>query len=345
MRKVQMLLVLIFLFIFANHLCLSQILLERNDFYPREVNDIYFRVISDMTIDGNNLIALVNMDNTVLIFSIEDGIEFKRILGGPGQGPGEFNHPIGAAAFNNTIAIRDSQGLSIFSDDGKFIKRYTKYYRGKEFIYLGEKLYHLNFNPENSYLINVNSLDGELLAEFGEKFVIDPEKLRGADPVAASATVHKGNLLYDGRNIFYLNSIFGRLFKFTPKGKELLKSDLINTIGSIGRTAIRKNEDIWLRKGLESPTSFPYWPLFIDAVYSEGKIFLLIDLRAYGIKDKGKWIIKSFDVDTMQLSDEYMIDLEEVRRIYCFAVRIEENNPIFYLSIDTDESFVIAEYK
>jgi hypothetical protein len=344
-KKIQRFLVFLLVLIYSNHLCLAQQILKKHDYYPKEENDIYFRVVSDMTIDGDKLIAVINMDHTALIFLIKDGIEFLKKLGSPGQGPGEFNLPIAAATFNKTIAIRDSQGLSIFDDDGEFIKRYSKYFRGKNFIYLGEREYHLNYNPENPHLINVTSLEGELLDVFGTKFVLDPAKLKGANPVNALATVHKGKLIYDGQSIFYLNSIFGKLFKFTPEGKELLESDLIKIVGKSGKTALKKNEDTWLRKGLESPGRYPYWPLFIDAAYSEGEIFLLIDLRAYGTKDSEKWVVKSFNADTLDLSGEYNIDIEEVRRIYSFAVRVEEGNPIFYLSIDTDESYVIAEYK
>ena len=344
-KKIQRFLVFLLVLIYSNDLCLAQQILKRHDYYPQDDNDIYFRVVSDMTIDGDKLIAVINIDHTALIFSIKNGIKFLKKLGSPGQGPGEFYQPIAAATFNKTVAIRDSQGLSLFDDDGKFIKRYTKYFRGKDFIYLDDRVYHLNFDPENPHLINVNSLEGELLTEFGTKFVLDPAKLKGANPVATSATVHKGKLIYDGHFIIYLNSIFGKLFKFTPEGKELLESDLIKIVGKSGKTALKKNEDTWLRKGLESPGSYPYWPLFIDAAYCEGRIFLLIDLRAYGIKDSEKWVVKSFNADTLDLSGEYKIDIEEVRRIYSFAVRVEEGNPIFYLSIDTDESYVIAEYK
>lgn len=104
----------------------------------------------------------------------------------------------------------------------------------------------------------------------------------------------------------------------------------------------KKNEDVWLKKGLEDRSRYPYWPLFIDAAYCEGRIYLLIDLRAHGLEG---WIIRSFNTDTLDFSDEYKIDIEEVRRIYSFVAKVVEGTPIFYLSIDTDDSYVIAEYK
>jgi len=345
MKNMYKLLIFLLIFFFSNHLCHAQQILKKYDFYPKEENDIYFRVVSDMTISGDNLIAVINMDHTVLMFSIKEGIKFIKKIGSPGQGPGEFSQPMAATSFNQKIAIKDSQGLSIFSKDGKFLKRYTKYFRGKNLIYQGDKVFHLNFDPGNSHLVNVISLEGELLSEFGAKFVLDPSKLKGANPFGALETVHKGKLIYNGEYIFYLNAIFGKLFKFTPEGMELLKSDLVELVGQSGKTALKKNEDIWLKKSLEDRTRYPYWPLFIDAAYCGGKIYLLIDLRAHGIRDLKGWIIRSFNSDTLDFLDEYKIDIEEVRRIYSFVVKVVESTPIFYLSIDTDDSYVIAEYK
>jgi len=345
MKNMNKLLIILLIFFFFCNLCLAQRVLKRYDYYPKNENDIYFRMVSDMTLNGDNLIAVINVDHSVLMFSTKEGIKFMKELGGPGQGPGEFTRPMAATSFNQKIAIKDSQGLSIFNENGEFLKRYTKYFRGKNLIYQGNKVYHLNFNPENPHLINEISLEGDLLSEFGTKYTLDPSKLKGANPVSASATVHKGKLIYDGEFIFYLNAVFGKLFKFTNEGKKLLERDLVDLVGESGKTAQKKNEDIWIKKGLEDRTFFPYWPLFIDAAYYEGRIYLLIDLKAHGIKGLDGWIIRSFNTTTLDFSDEYNIDIEEVRRIYSFVVKVVEGAPIFYLSVDTDDTYVIAEYK
>ncbi len=337
---------IIFLFFFcSNHFGQAQQMLKRYDYYPKNENDIYFRVVSDLTLNGDNLIAVINFDHSVLMFSVEEGIKFIKNLGRPGQGPGEFSRPMAATFFDQKIAIKDSQGLSIFNENGEFFKRYSYYFRGKNFIYLGNRVYHLNFDPGNPHLINEISLKGDLLSEFGVKFVVDPSKLKGANPASASSTVNKGKLIYDGEFIFYLSQIFGKLSKFTNEGKILLEKDLVELVGKSGKRAVKKNEDIWIKKGLKDRITFPYWPLFIDAVYCEQKIYLLIDLKAHGIKGLEGCFIRSFNTDTLDFSDEYKIDIDEVRRIYCFDVKIVEGIPIFYLSIDTDDSYVIAEYK
>jgi len=83
------------------------------------------------------------------------------------------------------------------------------------------------------------------LSEFGTKFILDSSKLKGANPVSALQTVHRGKLIYDGHHIFYLNAIFGKLFKFTVEGEKLLEKDLVMLVGESGKSAIKKNEDIW----------------------------------------------------------------------------------------------------
>lgn len=77
------------------------------------------------------------------------------------------------------------------------------------------------------------------MSEFGAKFVLDPSKLKGADPYGTTETVHKGKLIYDGQYIFYLNSIFGKLHKFTPEGKKLLEYDLVELVGQSGKRTNR----------------------------------------------------------------------------------------------------------
>ena len=57
------------------------------------------------------------------------------------------------------------------------------------------------------------------------------------------------------------------------------------------------------------------------------------------------WIIKSIDAETLALLNEYNIDLEEGKRIYNFVVTEIKDTHTFYLSMDTEESYVIAEYK
>jgi hypothetical protein len=345
MKKVFNFFLFLIVLFYSAHLCFAKQALKRHDYYPKKENDIYFRVASDMAISGNRLIAVINFDHTVLMFSVNEGIKFSKKLGGPGQGPGEFSQPFAVATFNENIAIKDSQGLSIFDEGGEFRKRYTKYFRGKSMIYQGDRVYHLNFDPENPHLINVISLEGDLLSEFGAKFVLDPSKLKGANPYGALETVHRGKLIYDGQYIFYLNAIFGELFKFTVEGEELLERDLVEMVGQSGKTALKKNEDIWLRKGLKDRSRYPYWPLFIDAAYCEGKIHLLIDLKVHGIKGLERWIIRSLDSETLRLLDEYKIDTEQGSRIHSFTARGFENRTVFYLSIDTEESYIIAEYK
>jgi len=345
MKNMYKFLIILLLFFISYHLCQAQLILKRFDYYPKEENDIYFRNVSDLTINGDNLIAVINSDHTVLMFSVKEGIKFIKKIGGQGQAPGEFNLPISAASYDEKIAIKDSQGLSIFNKDGEFIKRYTKYFRGKNIIYKGDKVFHMNFDPENLHVINVSSLEGELLSEFGTKFVLDPSKLKGANPIGALETVHQGKLIFDGQYIFYLNAIFGKIFKFTPEGKELLKSDLVELVGQSGKTAQKKNEDIWLKKGLEDRTRYPYWPLFIDAAYCQGKIYILIDLKGHGIRGLRGWIVRSFKTNTLELLEDYKIEIEEEGRVYSFVVYEQKDTPVFYLSIDNEESYLIAEYK
>lgn len=115
MKNMCKFLILLLFFFCSTHLCLTQQILKRHDYYPKEENGIYFRVVSDMTINGDSLIAVINFDHTVLKFSIKEGIKFIKKIGGPGQGPGEFSQPIAVASYNEKIAIKDSQGLSIKS--------------------------------------------------------------------------------------------------------------------------------------------------------------------------------------------------------------------------------------
>lgn len=91
--------------------------------FPEE--GVYFKAVPTIDVDeAGNIYAVGNREHMVFKFSPDGKLLLK--FGGMGQGPGELQWPYYLSISKNLklILVEDDIGVSFFSEDGIFIKRF-----------------------------------------------------------------------------------------------------------------------------------------------------------------------------------------------------------------------------
>ena len=92
---------------------------------PTDPNTAFYRVAGVVASEEGNIFVLDSGNNRVQMFG-SDG-SYLKTLGGPGQGPGEFQSPLGMAITEDRIVINDllNSRLSFWSLDGEHLSDVT----------------------------------------------------------------------------------------------------------------------------------------------------------------------------------------------------------------------------
>jgi hypothetical protein len=324
----------------------ARVVLKKVDSYPRAPDDYYFRPLVGLSISGNGLFACENFGHKILKFSIENGMKLVQEIGKRGQGPGDLNLPSGLSVWQDEIAVMDELGISIFDMAGGFRERFKRLLSPGSFAFTGDRIYVLDFNPDQKHLIKVLSRKGESLGACGGKSLdIDFSKFKGLSPSMVERSVYEGRLITDGKKLYYLNKSFGDLLEYDREGRELSRADFTAFFGDPGRRIRKANYRTWIEEGLDlvqSKGMFRYFPIILDAQILDGIIYLLSDGREPGDKTGNKeLVIKAVDTVSLDVKGDYFFPMNGDDPVFCFAVGGYPEIPVFYVSMGTDSGFVI----
>lgn len=190
--------------------------LKKVDFYPKTEDDVFFRWVTDIRIQGNLLAAVVNFDHKIYLFNIASELDLAGMIGGPGEGPGELILPVNANVSKDEIAVIDETGVSFFKLTGEFATKFRLFSPNRNFVYKNDKVYLSNPVPEKPHLINVFKKSGELVGEFGDKaYKPDYNKFKGMSPFEVEKRVNGGMLLGGDNCLYHLNAYFGEIVKYS----------------------------------------------------------------------------------------------------------------------------------
>jgi hypothetical protein len=328
----------------------------KREIYPHANEDVpLFRTATDFAVIDEDLFVLDNLQHQVQKYRVKDGkLKYIKTIGQRGVGPGDFNLPRSLSVWKGVIAVKDEIGISFFDKDGKFLTKFRLFTPRISFVYTNDRIYYASADPDRSDLIDVYEKNGKLLTSFFKKFLkIDPKIHK--DPPGNILFVLKflfdGQIISDGKYIYFFSSTFGQAFKFDMSGNELLKKDTLPYFGKEGEFVFEKNND-YLKGGLKRNKNNAYsvYQLFKNLCLCKDKIYILG--FGMGISNLDKIEKKPYDdcilvmdKNTLNLEKTYWIRLDSEEYIYSFAAGEKNGKIIFYTAMQTKEDNDIVGFK
>lgn len=251
--------------------------LERTGSIIREGNKIQIRSWSKLICSNGFIFLVENIPgNRLLQFSFNG--ELLKSTPGIGFNPGELLYPTALAANKASIAVKDDRGISIFTKTLEFQNRFYFFGNILDICWLEDSLYVLRANPLSSRMIEIYNPEGKWLGEIGEKLFSLKDLSEDPSPFRREWRTYSGNLLTDGKRIYYLNSPFGIASVFEADGKKIGKWDLAPIFGEKAREIIEKNkkELIENKTKIEGSSYIQNRLLFDSACMKNGTIYLMI---------------------------------------------------------------------
>jgi hypothetical protein len=356
-KEIGPVLLFLLLFVLVYHMTFpQQQQLTTIKLYVPENDAPFFKRGHDIEIFDDIILVLENPKHHILTYSINDSDQliFKGFLAEKGQGPGDVVLPIEMSIWEDKVAIIDSTACSFFSkgtspnDKGIFLKKFKVLTGRVSFVYTANKIYFANPDPNSQFFIDVYSIEGKKIFQFGKDFIlINYDLNKKIDRKFVKSIFYRGKLISDGKQIYYLNKAFGKVFVFDLKGK-LVKTrsielyfepkqsaEILETYNKLLKEGIKREKDGSL--SVVTPT------FFRDAYLCNEKIYILNSLRECRISPYIK--IRVLDKNSLNLLTTLIIkknsDDEWIRSI---AVKEVNKKPIIFATMETEEGNVIAKF-
>ncbi len=305
--------------------------------------EVYFSTVPNLDIDSKgNVYAVSNREHMVYKFSPEGKLLLK--FGRQGQGPGDFQWPYYFCVEKQTgrVLVIDNIGVSIFSEDGNFIRRIRTFSRVHSICATKENFVLLQ--PDEKYLINIFDYNGQPLISFKKKYQVDYSKFKNLSSRIVDNIVNRGFLCTDQTNIYFVSSLFGDIYSFDFSGKVLLQNKLDDLKG------IQKNERIFFRTGMSrNPDGSYNVPISIKAsCLFKDKIYLL--LNSYGLKanyDQSINEIWQLSKNNLEIEKKFLFSAENKTNFHLCVNSLDTYGKLFYIAFyDRDMGeIIIGVYK
>ncbi len=322
------------------------------------INECYFTFANSIIIKDDQLFVLENWKHRVLIFKLgSNSIKFVKNIGKKGQGPGDLNLPAHISIDGNKISIKDEEGVSLFSLDGKFLFKFRTFSGTISDFYSKDVYFTLTANPNLKNLILLFSHNGKRLAEIFPKYLeIDYSKNKYVSPIFLEKYFYKGKIFPYSNRIYYLNIVFGTLFKLDHSGNLLASLSLDSALNKNAVLDIIKNNEL-LHEGLD--TEFPdsgglrvkLLTICSDAYLFKNKLFLLDHpyhsetLTDTNGKEIKKICIRSFDIEKMRADDVFEFDISnDEKYLQSFAVSEDKDGMFFLIVREIGDGPVFVKY-
>lgn len=319
-------------------------------YFPKEGSGLDFKSVPDIEITEDEVFLLENFPGHRVARFSKDGT-FKNFLGKAGLKPGELVAAISLSIQDDRVAVKDDQGITFFKKDGTLIRRIRPFANIIDFQYIRDKIYCAGAMPDSATLVQVFDTQGKLLREFGEKPAApDHSILKGMRVFGSEHLANDGRLLTDGRFLYFLNSTFGLVKKYSLEGLLSAEYDISGVFGEEGKEAIAGNTKLWLEEGIdlkETEGRIPTRSLFEDAYLNKDDVYLLtrkiIQLEKE-YKSESKLMV--LDKKTFILKDIYPIQTDGHMTVAAVSVEKQDGEPVFYFSAWVkDKSSVVAEFR
>jgi hypothetical protein len=337
----------IFLLIFLFNFSYADVKeLKLLSFYPKDIQDYYFKPIIDLATMGDMIYGIENLRNSVIAFKLEfPKIKYDFLLGKPGQGPGDLQHPFSISIWNDEIAIKESGFFSLFRKNGEYLSKFKIFSDAPTFVYLDNKIYWLNPNLEDNNLGEIYAKEGEIISTFGDKFLkTDIHAFK--NPYLTNYKLYEGNMFFDGKSIFYFNSRFGKYLIFSLDGKTLAEGNISKFFRERGERIKKLNEDIYIKRVKnqnERISGYPRSVIFEDGYLHEDKIYFVSST----ITRKNGWEtnfeLRVLGIRPMNLLKEYVIKKEDPCRLDSLAVLEKNGENYILLAITNHEKGIYLE--
>jgi len=317
--------------------------------FPKNEPGLSLGVITDIEMLNRKIFAVENNpQRRVLVFS-EDG-QYLNAIGREGYDEGELKFPILVSGWDKEIVVHGDSVFSFFKEDGTYLRRFNAFIQAISFVYVQDKIYMVGANRESKNLIEVFTRDGDYLTGFGEKFIkIDYSLFPKVKdhPWGMELIVYHGNLLTDGENLYYLNSMFGKALRYSLDGKRLVEKDIVSLFGPGGREVLKENERQYIRKEIEPSITFE---MFADAYLCGNKIYILEQkqptIDEYASGKKAETVIKVLDKRNFDLFEEWKVRKSEDESLSYLTIEERNGEPIFYFTqFIKDKPRTIVEYR
>jgi hypothetical protein len=314
----------------------------------------YFKMPSDIVAFEDTIYITDNFKHKLLVYDLSSDLHFSKVIGQPGQGPGDLNLPIELSIWENMIAVKDQIGFSFFTFDGQFISKFRSFGPWVSFVYLKDEIFNINIKPNSSHLISVYSMEGKKIAKIGNKYLaVNWRVNNNLHQHLAEKILYAGKLLSDGEFVYYINMNFGNVIKFSVDGKVIKEGDISPNFGEMGKFIKTKNEER-LKNGIKIINkSIPVYNIFKDAYIHKNKIYFFgHDIRTpertpeiNKYREVNDSYITVIDSNSFKLLERYKIQLNRADRIFSGAVKGNAEKPVILLVMSTEEGNVITELK
>ncbi len=353
--KLEISFILIILLFFSFPLNLNstdntEINLKKIETYPKdEIKDYYFESLNDVEIYDKRLFAAETFANSIAVFSVKGStIKYIRSIGRRGQGPGDLVNPSKISIWNREISVIDNKAISFFKLDGTFLRKFRRFGGHKEYVYLEGLIYRKNANYEEPYLIDVFTKEGKDFAKYGKKYInVDPSKFEGANPFFVARILFRGNILTDGKHIYYLDARFGNILKYSLKGEMITNKSVVGLFGKRGKMIYKKNKQNYIENGINVTKTKGRYPsdfIFLDSYIYNSKIYLIGDNYVPGRSPNDYIEIIAIDVKTLNPIRHYKFNINSSDEIISFAVTKKLSSPLFLVSMATEQGYIIGMY-
>jgi hypothetical protein len=223
---------LFFLFLFMPSLIFPHQIKLSLDLEIREPEGIIFNRFEDIATDSKNNIYILDRGEKLVYLFDEEG-KFQKIIGRPGQGPGEFRRPISIYIdTKDTIYVLDSlnRRIEIFDSESDYIRSVKIVYfpigSGKRIIVDKNGNFYISgyFRSSNSVISKFSST-GVLLKHFSLP-VIEYNGVKFSEPVKSSVMqdLSGGSMCFDDKEQIFFSYGWPYLIKIlTKEGNELFQ--------------------------------------------------------------------------------------------------------------------------
>lgn len=327
--------------------------LERKQLVIEETDPAFFKSAAVMELYNNFVFIVDNASDTVLKFGLGvDTLKYLMSIGKSGQGPGDLERPIRISIWQDTLAIEDQMGISLFDINGLFKSKFRIFSGCTALLYTGNKLFCAASNPTKPDLIDVFSEEGERLYSFSEKATLLEPNYRPVDgmlPSTSEMVLFDVELLADESWIYMANRRFGSIIKYGLLGDRVFEADAVSFFGENEHRKAKENLFLFQKNGLESYKKDKLIPqnyLFRSARLFQKTIYLLVDQWDFVAKKKNPFIeIVAVDKNTLNPIAKYRGSVSQDERYTAFAIDTNRDNPVFIVLMDCDEGFKIFKYE
>ncbi len=320
------------------------------DYFPKGEIEKDYKAFTDIELSEKEVYIVENIPG-YQVHIYEKGGGLIHTGGGKGKKPGELVAPVEFSIWNNEIIVKDNSGLSVFSNNCGFLRLIRPFVAIVSFVYVKDKIYILVGTPGQNSLIQVFTSEGKFIKELGEEFVtLDYSLYKNMSPIRAKGIIYEGKLLSDNKFLYYLNSKFGKVMKFSLSGEKISEVNISEALGKVGEEIIEKNTKLWLEDGIdmkETKGRIPSNELFADAYLCGASIYILtrgmVQIQD-GWKSENKVVV--LNKNSFQKENEYAIRKADDEYILALAVEEKNKELIFYFTMARkNDGTIISEYR